>query len=68
MAAKESLKRRRFIIRLKRKRREKIRKLREKYQKAKTKEEKEKILEKILKIAPHYPIEEILKLDESQKQ
>lgn len=62
-----SPKRRQFEIKRKRERRKKIKKLKAKYLAAKTKEEKEKILEKILKIAPHYPIEEILKLDGSQK-
>jgi len=61
--AKISEKRRKFIIKLKQERRKKIKKLKEKYLIAKTKEEKEKILEKIQKIAPHYPIEEILKSD-----
>lgn len=61
MAAKESPKRRRFQIRQKQKRREKIKKLKAKYLKAETAQEKEKIIEKILKIAPHYPIEDILK-------
>lgn len=64
---KESPKKRRFKIKQKQKRRKKIKKLKEKYLKAKTREEKEKIIEKILKIAPHYPIEEILKLDQTQK-
>jgi hypothetical protein len=67
MVAKETPARRKFLIRKKQKRRKKIRKLKEKYLKAKTKEEKEKIIEKILRIAPHYPIENILKLDETQK-
>ncbi len=67
VAAKETPKRRRFKIRQKQKRRQKIKKLKAKYLKAKTKKEKERIIEKILRIAPHYPIENILKLDESQK-
>ncbi len=60
---KESPKRRRFKIRQKQKRREKIKKLKEKLKKAQTKEEREKIIEKILKIAPHYYgfLEEFLK-------
>lgn len=66
MAAKESPKRRRFQIRQRQKRREKIKKLKEKYLRAKTQEEKEKIIEKISKIAPHYPIEEILKLNNAK--
>jgi hypothetical protein len=67
MVAKETPAKRKFLIRKKQKRRKKIKKLKEKYLKAKTKEEKERIIEKILRIAPHYPIEEILKLDETQK-
>lgn len=66
--SKISQKRRQFEIERRQKRRKKIEKLKEKYLKAKTKEEKEEIIEKILKIAPHYPIEEILKLDDSKKQ
>jgi len=66
MVAKETPARRKFLIRKKQQRREKMRKLKQKYLKAKTKEEKEKIIDKILKIAPHYPIENILKLNESQ--
>lgn len=58
-----SVKRRQFKIKAKRKRKKKIEELRKKYLKAKNKGEKEKILEKIEKIAPHYPIEEVLKLD-----
>jgi hypothetical protein len=61
MAAKISPKRRRFQIRQKRERREKIKKLKEKYKLAKTQEEKEKIIEKLRKIAPHYPLEQFLK-------
>lgn len=57
---KETQKRRYFKIREKQKRRKKIKKLKEKYKEAKKKEEKEKILQKILKIAPNYPIEQIL--------
>ena len=55
-------KRRQFEIKKKRERRQKIKKLKEKYLMAKTEEEKNKILDKIKRIAPHYPIEEILKL------
>lgn len=58
--SKETPKRRYFKIRAKQKRRKKIKKLKEKYKKAKTKEEKEKIIQKILKIAPNYPIEQII--------
>jgi len=55
-------KRRQFEIKKKRERRQKIKKLKEKYLMAKTEEEKNKILDKIKRIAPHYPLEEILKL------
>jgi len=61
--SKISRKRRQFEIKRRQKRRKKIKKLKEKYLLTKTREEKEKILEKIKKIAPHYPIEEILKLE-----
>jgi len=59
---KVSVKRRQFEIRAKRKRKQKIKKLKDRYLEAKSKSEKEKILEKIKKIAPHYPDKEILKL------
>lgn len=62
MSADISPKRRRFEIKRKQKTKKKIKKLKEKYLIAKTKEEKEKILEKIKRIVPHYPVEEILKL------
>lgn len=58
---KEGLKRRRFIIRLKQKKRKKIKKLIEKFRLAKTEEEKKKIIEKALKINPHLTEEEFLK-------
>ena len=58
---KESVKRRSFDIKRKRKRREKVRNLRKKYLKEKSPEEKSKIIEKIKKIAPFYPLKEILK-------
>lgn len=51
--AKKSPRRRKFIIKLKRKRKEKIRKLKEKYLNAKSKEEKEEIIKKALKINPN---------------
>lgn len=60
--AKETPKRRYFLIRKRQKKREEIRKLKLKFLKAQRKKECQKIIEKILKIAPHYPIEEILKL------
>lgn len=60
--SKGSVKRRQFKIRAKRKKRQKIKKLKDRYLEAKSKSEKEKILEKISKIAPHYPASEILKL------
>jgi DNA-directed RNA polymerase subunit F len=58
--SKESPKRRRFIIRLKRKRKAKIKKLKEKLLKASDPQEKEKIINKILKISPSYPIQNLL--------
>lgn len=61
--SKISEKRRKFIIKLKQKRRKKIKKLREKYLATEAKKEKEEILKKLQKIAPHYPIEEFLKLE-----
>lgn len=60
--SKISVKRRQFEIKRKRKRKQKIQKLKEKYLNTKSKEEGKKILEKIQRIAPHRPIEEILKL------
>jgi len=60
--SKISQKKQHFKIKRKRERRKKIEKLKEEYLAAKTKEEKEKILEKIQKIAPRYPVEEISKL------
>jgi predicted RNA-binding protein Jag len=59
--SKESRKRRKFIIKLKQKRKKKIKKLREKYKLAKTEEEKRKIIEKALKINPNLTEEEFLK-------
>lgn len=55
-----SPKRRQFVIKSRRKRKVKIQKLKEKYFQAKKKKEKEDILEKIKRIAPHYPAEELL--------
>lgn len=60
--SKVSVKRRQFLIKIKRKRKKKIKRLKEKYGISKTKGEKEKIIEKIQKISPHYPAREILKL------
>lgn len=54
---KYSLKKRRFKIREKRKKREKIKRLKERFLKTKNPEEKKKIVSKIIKIAPHYPLE-----------
>ncbi len=59
--AKIKPKRRKFEIQKKQKRKQKIKKLKEKYLTAKNEEEKQKILEKLKRIAPHYPIEEFLK-------
>jgi len=58
--SKESPKRRRFIIRLKRKRKAKIKKLKEKLLKASGPQEKEKIINKILRLSPSYPIQNLL--------
>jgi hypothetical protein len=58
MVAKEAPRKRKFIIEKKRKRRKKIKKL---IEKLKSKEEMGKIIDKILRIAPHYPVENILK-------
>jgi len=60
--AKESKKRRQFIIKLKRKRKQKIKKLIEKYKAEENKEKKEKIIEKALKINPNLTKEDFLKL------
>jgi len=59
--SKESRKRRKFIIKLKQKRKEKIEKLRGKYNLAKNEEEKRKIIEKALKINPNLTEKEFLK-------
>jgi len=59
--SKESRKRRKFIIKLKQKRKEKIEKLRGKYKLAKNEEEKRKIIEKALKINPNLTEKEFLK-------
>lgn len=59
--SKISPKRRSFEIKSRWKRRWKIKKLKEKYLKAKSEKEKEKIIEKILKISPSYPLEELSK-------
>jgi len=61
--SKISQKRRQFLIKLTQKRKKRIKELKEKYLMAKTREEKEKILEKIKKLNPFYPTEEILKLE-----
>ena len=58
--SKISQKRRKFIIKQKRKRREKIKKLKTKYLLAKNEQEKKKILDKVKKIAPWYPLKEFL--------
>jgi len=60
--SKVSTKRRQFQIKAKKKRKQKIKSLKEKYAEAKSKSEKDKIVEKIKRIAPHYPEKEILKL------
>ena len=58
--AKITPKRRRFQIRQRQKRREKLRKLREKYTKARSEKERETVLEKVFKIAPWLSKEEFL--------
>jgi methylase of polypeptide subunit release factors len=60
MVAKETPRKRKFIIEKKRKRRKKIKKLIEKL-KSINKEERERIIDKILRISPHYPVENISK-------
>jgi uncharacterized protein YpuA (DUF1002 family) len=67
---KESPKRRRFKIRQKQKRREKIKKLKERLKKAQTKEERQRIIDKILRIVPHYWefLEGFLKSPEKEKE
>lgn len=55
-----SPKKRQFKIRKIRQRREKIRKLKEKYLATKSKKKKEEIAEKMRKVSPRSPIEEIL--------
>jgi 2-oxo-4-hydroxy-4-carboxy--5-ureidoimidazoline (OHCU) decarboxylase len=64
--SKVSVKRRKFQIKLKRKRKQKIKNLKERYLEEKSSQEKKKILEKIKKIAPHYPDEQILKLTQKK--
>jgi len=61
--AKISRKKRQFTIKKNRKRREKIKKMKERYLMARNEKEKLQILEKIKRIAPHYPFEEILKAE-----
>ncbi len=55
--------RRRFEIRKRQKRKRKIRKLKERLQEAKSEEEGREILKKIEKVAPHYPTEELTKIE-----
>ncbi len=59
--SKISVKRRQFEIKQRRKRKKKIKKLKEKYFNVKSEEEKKRIIEKIQRIAPHYPVKEIFK-------
>jgi len=51
---KESPTKRKFKVRQKQKRREKVKKLKEKLKKAQSEQERQRIIDKILKIAPHY--------------
>lgn len=53
-------KRRKFVIKIKQKRKEKIKKLKEEYLAAKTEEEKQKILAKVVKINPDLSINQFL--------
>ena len=57
--SKISVKRRQFQIKKNLKRKKKVNILKEKYLEAKNEEEKKKVLEKIQRISPHYPIENI---------
>ena len=57
---KVSPKRRKFIIKKKRKRREKIKKLRERYFQSQDPKERQKIIEKLKRVAPHLNLEEVL--------
>jgi len=67
--SKISVKRRKFEIKKKQKRKLKLRKLRELFGQAKSQEEKDKILEKAQKIAPHLsPKEFLLTLEEKSKK
>jgi len=63
-------KRERFLLRKRQKRREKIRKLREKYAQTMSEKERQAIIEKIKRLSPTYPIEEVLgqKRDQDQNQ
>jgi hypothetical protein len=58
--AKGSKKRRKFEIQKKKNRRRKVRKLKEKYLSTSLRRDKEQILQKIRKIAPHYPENQIV--------
>jgi hypothetical protein len=63
-----SPKRRKFEIRKKRKRREKIKKLKEKYFLAKDETEKKKIIEKLKRIVPHLNLEKLLNEGSSREE
>jgi hypothetical protein len=58
-------KRERFLLRKRQLRRQKIKKLREKFARATSEAERQRIIEKIKRLSPLYPIEEVLgvKLD-----
>jgi len=61
-------KRERFLLRKRQKRREKIRKLREKYAQTMSEKERQAIIEKIKRLSPTYPIEEVLRLGQKRDQ
>jgi len=65
--SKVSKKRRQFEIKTKQKRRKKLKKLKEKYLATKSKRKKEEIIEKMKRIFPRSPIEEILGIKEKEK-
>jgi hypothetical protein len=62
--SKVSVKRRRFKIKKKKKRKKKVKRLKSTYSKAESVSEKRKILDKIKKISPHYPVDNIQKKNE----
>lgn len=59
--AKGSKKQKQFKIRKKTKRREKLKRLERRYFAARTRREEREAIEKILRLAPNYPVQEILR-------